>query len=105
MAEISKIDPKTSAVLTLDCQKGITGFVGTAAEKIFEPAAKVVKNARARNIRVIHVGIGFRRGYPEVSADHPTFSMLRQSGKFITGTESAEFHDSVAPEGDEITIV
>lgn len=104
MSEITKLDPKTSALLTLDCQKGILEFVPDC-ERVFKTAARVVEAARARGIPVIHVGIGFRPGYPEVNPGHPTFGMIRKTGKFITGTPSAEFHDLVAPKPDEITIV
>jgi nicotinamidase-related amidase len=104
MAEVAKLDPKYTALLTLDCQKGIVDFVPNAAS-IFPLAGKVVEAARRKKMPVLHVGIGFRPGYPEVSPENPMFSMLRQTGKFIVGTETAEFHESVAPTSDEITIV
>ncbi len=104
MPENLKLNPKTSALLTLDCQKGIVGFV-PGSEGIFKPAARVLEAVRAKRMPVIHVGIGFRPGYPEVHPEHPMFAMIRQTNKFITGTESAEFHESVAPRAGEISIV
>lgn len=104
MREIEKLNPKSSALLTLDCQKGIFERI-PAADRIANPAAQVIAAARGRRIPVIHVGIGFRPGYPEVHPMHPMFSMIRQTGLFITGTESAQFHESVAPKDGEITIV
>jgi nicotinamidase-related amidase len=99
----SKLDPKTTAVLTLDCQVGILGFA-PGSEQIFPRASRVVKAVRDKKIPVIHVGIGFRPGYPEVPVDHPTFGMVRQSGKFVIGTESAAFHSSITPTADEIVV-
>jgi nicotinamidase-related amidase len=104
MADIAKLDPKTSALLTLDCQKGIVGFVA-GSERIFQPAARVLEAARARRMRVIHVGIGFRPGYPEVQPEHPIFSAIRKTNKFVTGTETAEFHESLGRKPDEIEII
>jgi nicotinamidase-related amidase len=103
MPEPTKLDPKTTALLTLDCQKGILGFA-PGCDRIFAPAAKVVEAARAKQIPVIHVGIGFRPNYPEIAPTHPTFGMIRQTGKFVIGTETAEFHDSVAPKPGEIVV-
>ena len=99
-----KLDPKTTAVLTLDCQKGILDFV-PGAERVFKPAARVLNAARAQGIAVIHVGIGFRPGYPEVHPEHPMFSMIRQTGKFVTGTPSAEIHESLGPKTGDLTVV
>ena len=104
MAETPKINLKNAALLTLDCQKGIVARV-SGAERIFQAASRVVEASRKASIPVIHVGIGFREGYPEVDPNHPTFGTIRQSGQFIVGSESAEFHSSVAPKKGEITIV
>jgi nicotinamidase-related amidase len=98
-----KLNPKTTAVLTLDCQVGVIEFV-PGSEQIFARASRVVTAARDRKVPVIHVGIGFRPGYPEVPVDHPIFGMVRQSGKFVIGTKSAAFNPSIAPAADEIVI-
>ena len=103
MAELNKMDPKTTVLLTLDCQKGITSFV-EGSTNILKLAALVLEAARSKNIPVMHVGIGFRPGYPEVNPEHPSFGMIRKSGRFVIGTESVEFHESVAPKPGEITI-
>jgi nicotinamidase-related amidase len=104
MTENQKLNPKTTAVLALDCQKGVFGMV-TGADRIVKAAKNILDAVRPKRYPVIHVGLGFRPGYPEVSADHPTFSMVRGSGRFVNGTESAEFHESIAPKDGEIAIV
>ena len=103
MSTLKSLDLRTTALLTLDCQKGIVDFL-PACESIFTPAARVVKAAREVKIPVIHVGIGFNPGYPEVHPQHPTFGMIRQTGKFTYGSESIKFHESIAPIAGEITI-
>jgi nicotinamidase-related amidase len=104
MQPIAKLDPTKSAVLALDCQKGVIA-AGPGYDRILKPAIQLLEAARARKIPVLHVGVGFRPGYPEIHPEHPSFGMLRQSGRFIVGTESAEFHEAIAPQAGEITIV
>ena len=104
MPEMMKLNPKESVVLALDCQKGIVSLV-PGADRIVKPAARVLEAARAKRIPVMHIGIGFRPGYPEVNPEHPSFGKIRETGRFITGTESAEFHESIGPKENEITIV
>ena len=97
-------DPEKTAMLVMDCQKGIVNFVPSSSS-IFKKVPGVLETARRAGIRVIHVGLGFRNGYPEVSAHHPSFSGMRQTGLFVDGTESAEFHEGAMPKPGEITIV
>ena len=103
MPEVTKLNPAKSALLALDCQKGIVELV-PGAERILKPAMQAIEAARSAGIRVIHVGVGFRQGYPEVSPDHPTFSRIRDTNRFVLGTSSAEFHPSLAPKDSDIIV-
>ena len=98
-----KLDPATAAILTLDCQQGIVDMLA-GAERIFRPAARVLCAARSSKLTIVHVGLGFRPGYPEVPADHPTFGRIRESGRFVTGSDSAAFLACVAPQPGEIVV-
>ena len=51
-----KLDPKKTALLTLDFQKGIFGFV-PAADAVVPNAAKAVDFARKKQFLIIHVGL------------------------------------------------
>jgi nicotinamidase-related amidase len=104
MPEIAKLDPKKTAILPMDCQKGIVAFV-PQSEQIFKAAGRLVAAARERGFPILHVGIGFRPGYPEVHPDNPMFAGIRSTDRFVVGTESAEFHEAVRPAPGEITIV
>lgn len=53
-----KLDPKKTALLTLDLQKGILRFV-PGAEAIIPNASKAVEFARKQQFLIIHVGLGF----------------------------------------------
>jgi nicotinamidase-related amidase len=94
-----KLDPKKTALLTLDCQKGIFGFV-PGAEAIIPNASKAVEFARKKQFHIIHVGLGFSEGYPEIPDIDNPFKRIRQNNLFIKGTPSAEFHDSIARPGE-----
>ena len=68
-----KLDPKKTALLTLDYQKGILGFV-PAAEAIISNGAKAVELARKRQFHIIHVGLGFAPGIRKFRIVNPASS-------------------------------
>jgi len=88
-----RLDPKKTALLTLDFQKGIFGFV-PGAEAAVPNAAKAVALARAKGYLLIHVGLGFEPGHPEipVTEDGNAFARLKQNRMFLKSSESAQFH-------------
>lgn len=91
-----KLDPKRTALLTLDFQKGILDFV-PGAEAAIPNAAKAVELARKKKFHIIHVGMGFAEGHPEIpdaDTDSP-FKRVKQNNLFVKGTPSAEFHGSI----------
>ncbi len=89
-----KLDPKKTALLTLDFQKGIFGF-GPGAEAIIPHASQAVEFARRKQFQIIHVGLGFAPGHPEIPGTESRFQRLKQSNLFVKGTPSAEFHSSI----------
>lgn len=96
-----KLDPKTTAMLTLDLQMGIFDFAPDAAGSV-PNAAKAVEFARKSKWRIIHVGLGFAEGHPEIpvsDSDSP-FQRVKQNNRFVIGTPSAEFHGAVFRSGD-----
>ncbi len=86
-------------MLTLDCQKGIFGFV-PGAEAIVPTAAKAVEFARRQQFLIIHVGLGFAEGHPEISEVESRFQRVKQGNLFVIGTPSAEFHSAIARPGE-----
>ncbi len=90
-----KLEPKKTALLTLDYQKGILGFA-PAAEAIIPNGARAVEFARKKQFHIIHVGLGFSAGHPEIPASETRFKRLKENNLFVIGTTSAEFHSSVA---------
>jgi nicotinamidase-related amidase len=58
-----KLDPRKTALLTLDLQKGVFGLVPDS-ERVMCVAAKAVAFARQNQFRIIHVGVAFSEGHP-----------------------------------------
>lgn len=96
-----KLDPKKTALLTLDFQKGIFGFA-PGAEAIVPNASKAVEFARKSQFQIIHVGLGFFAGHPEIPDTESRFKLVKENNLFVFGTPSAEFHGAVARPGDLI---
>ena len=90
-----KLDPKKTALLTLDFQKGILGFA-PAAEAVIPNASKAVELARQRQFLIIHVGLGFSEGHPEIPDAESRFQKVKQNNLFVKGSPSAEIHASIA---------
>jgi nicotinamidase-related amidase len=103
MFDLNSLSPRTTAVLSLDCQNGILELLPESA-RILPAAASVLAAARAKGFPVIHVGLGFRPGHPEVDPGHPTFGRILQSGKFVIGTDSAAFAGGLGAKPEELVV-
>ncbi len=97
------IDRSRSAVLIMDYQSGIVTGYATGQDTLLHRAGEVLAQARRAGLRVIYVTVGFRPGYPEISARNARFGALKQSGRF-TGAD-AEVHPAVAPHPGDIGVV
>jgi nicotinamidase-related amidase len=94
------IDANTSALLVMDFQTPILD--GITSHGLLESTASLIAAARAASARVIYVVVGFRAGYPEVSARNPMFDGVRQSRRFEG--QAFEIPASVAPLPTDIVI-
>ena len=94
-----KLDAKKTALLTLDFQRGILGFL-PEAERVVAEAAKAVDFARKQQFLLIHVGLGFSAGHPEIPDTESRFKRIKDENLFVKGTPSAEFHSALARPGD-----
>ncbi len=94
-----KLDPGTTALLTLDFQAGIFDTY-RESEVIIPRAARAVEFARRNQVRIIHVGLGFSEGYPEIPDIESRFKRMKENSLFLRGSQSAEIHGSVFRPGD-----
>src|ERR1700733_4888949 len=94
-----KLDPQKTALLTLDLQKEVFGFL-PGSERVMSVAAKAVAFARQNQFRIIHVGVGFSEGHPEIPDVESLWLRLKQNNLFVKGTPSVEFHGDIFHPGD-----
>jgi nicotinamidase-related amidase len=92
-----------SALLVMDVQRGIVDRFTLDADYL-PRLRRAIDAARAGGIPVIYVVIGFRPGYPEVSARNTTFSAMSATGAFSGDDPSAEVHPDVAPRPGDIVV-
>ena len=96
-----KLEPFKTAVITLDLQKGILEM-GDGYESVIRNASKIVDLARKKSYQLIHVGLGFSEGHPEVADFDTPFLKAKQNNLFVKGSPSAEFHGALVQPGDLI---
>jgi nicotinamidase-related amidase len=71
-----------------------------AADGAIASAAKAAEFARKQKYHLIHVGLGFAPGHPEVPDTQPRFKQIKDAGMFVKGTPSAEFHADIVKPGE-----
>lgn len=93
-----------SALLVMDVQRAIVDrFTGEDADYL-PRLRRAVDAARAADVPVIYVVVGFRAGHPEISPRNRSFSAIARSaagaggtGGFAEGDPTAAIHPDVAP--------
>ncbi len=94
-----------TAVLSMGLFQGVPSHTAMAGERNTIGKAKgVLAAARASGIPVVHVVIGFREGYPEVSDRNKLFSQFKENGIFRIGSEQVKIHENVKPALGEVVI-
>ena len=93
------------ALLLMDLQVEVLPRLGDRAPAVLAQAAAALATARAAGWTVIHVVVGFRAGYPEISPRNKTFSVLAQMGGFVVTTPGANIVPEVKPQADEPIVV
>jgi nicotinamidase-related amidase len=110
---MNELDPARAALLALDFQNyGVhpQGYWATHGEPdwpaIARPAvdntAGVLAAARRHRLLVIHVGVAWRPGSPEVNTTAPLFA--RAPDRSVEGTWGAAFYEPVAPAPGELVV-
>jgi nicotinamidase-related amidase len=98
------IDRARSALLVMDYQSGIVAGYAMDQDALLQRAAEVISGARRAGLPVFYVTVGFRPGYPEISPLNARFRALKESGRFMAGTD-ADVHPAVAPRPADILVV
>ena len=103
MTDKLELDPGRTALLIMDYQVDIVARLGDAHPHLLERVGAVLDAARRAGMRVVYVAVGFRPGYPEISARNQTFAPVVSTGAFLAGP-GAKIHASVAPLPDEVVV-
>jgi nicotinamidase-related amidase len=98
------LDPRRTALLVMDFQRTIVERIAPDPAALLDRTARLLAAARAAGLRVIFVGVGFREGYPEVSARNQSFATIRTTGAFLSSAAGSEIHPAVAPAQGEVVV-
>lgn len=94
-----KLDSARTAVLTLDFQRGVLANA-PGCESALSNASRAVEFARKNHFLIIHVGLGFSEGHPEIPDFPSPLLLAKQKNLFVIRTPSAEFHDAIFSPGE-----
>src|ERR1700757_2142419 len=107
MADTFTIHPARTAALTMGLQAGIVSIYTREAKDAFLlRVASVLNHARATGMTVIHVQVGFRSGFPEISSRNALLGAVKSSEQHqqLFREPLAAIPDPIAPQGNEIVI-
>lgn len=109
------IDRASTALVCMDFQndivdeKGAAGRHGMAAEvraaNAIPNTGRALAAARAAGLLVVHVGVAFRPGHPEIAPEDKFFGSLRKTNGMVEGSWGAAFHPDVAPAAGEPIVI
>lgn len=98
------IDPKNTALLVMDFQALVVENYATDKDTLLAQTARLLNAARGKGLTVIYVVVGFRLGFPEISARNMSFNAIKGTGRFAVGDSNAEIHRAVAPNAEETVV-
>ncbi|GLX70447.1 cysteine hydrolase family protein [Paenibacillus glycanilyticus] len=87
---------QNTAFLIMDLQNGIVSRFADNME-VLQPFREALDAARANDIPVIFVRVGFNEGYPEVSPRNKAFSAFTKHGGMTIHDEATQIHEFVKP--------
>ena len=106
---MSKILPDfaRTAVLSMDLQTAIVSIYAKSQPDFLPRVAGVLAAARERAMNVIHVQVGFRPGFPEVSERNQLFGAIKANPQWqqVFQGPAGKIHPDVAPVDDEAVVV
>jgi nicotinamidase-related amidase len=99
------LDIKGTAVLAIDFLEDVLPMTPMAKDHgTVANTTKVLDAARKADILVIHVGIGFRSGYPEISPNNKMFNVFKKKGMFLAADKKNAFVPELKPVGEDIVV-
>src|SRR5262249_14321831 len=102
---MNSIDPKRTAVVSMDMQTGVVA-VYVKDEKFIPRVSALLQSARAAGLLVVHVKVGFRPNVPEASSRNRFLSTVKaspQHQQFFQGA-SGGIHPALTPAESDIVV-
>jgi len=93
-----------TALLVMDVQAAIVPMLKEKGVAVVDAIVDAIAAARANNISVIYVVVGFRKGYPEISAKNKAFAAARTAGRVFDTEEATEPEPKVTPRPGDIVV-
>jgi nicotinamidase-related amidase len=94
---------QNTALLVMDMQAAILrNFPKTG--KFITNVTKVIENARANNIPVLYIVVGYRPGMPELNRNNKNYAAARERFASINVEEWMKIHPDLLPLANEIII-
>jgi nicotinamidase-related amidase len=94
----------TQALLVMDYQVGIVESFGID-HSMLERVHSSIAAARAADVLVIYLRVGFRPGAPEIDSSNKIFSGIKEAGDIMNENgPSTQIHSALAPQSNEIVV-
>jgi nicotinamidase-related amidase len=99
-------DLKRAALLSMDLHSSIVPIYTQSDPGYITRVASVLRAARERGMRILHVQVGFRPGMPEVSERNVLFAAVKSNPQWqqLFLGQGGVLHPAAAPLGDEVII-
>ena len=99
------IGSPNTAILVMDVQGATIKLLQDNSAPLISLLTEAIAKARANDIPVIYVVVGFRKGYPEVSSSNKSFSALTKNPSMGLDTaEGTTVYDAIAPQEGDIIV-
>ena len=99
-------DRRRTAVLIMDYQSFIVAHYAAEPQALTECAANALNKARGAGMRIIHVEVKFRPGFPEASPRNAMLSGLKQAVQAgMLKDKEWEIHSAVQPQEGDIVVM
>ncbi len=102
---MTKLDPRTTALLVMDLQNDIVAMLGDASGPVVAHNKELVTAARKVKIPVLFVTVAFSPGYPEVSPHNAMFSRITASGAFVAGSKGTQVVDALEATDADVYVI
>jgi nicotinamidase-related amidase len=89
-----------AAVVAMDFEPGILRILKDARVPLLKRVNKTIGEARRAGATIIHVNVGFRPGYPEISPRNLRFNLIKQTQFLKPGPDCEVDPDLVVEPGD-----